>query len=156
MCLQGGNNIFGPGSGGRVVSKRTKKTECFPKEKAAPKAESGDEGALSIKKFLTSKAKELHAQDEGYVSEPTADALLQEYYRENVSEGSGQYDEAAYRKFGQMIDVPAKEIAWFEKEVGPLSDDFAATVYGAVLLDAMQAITGDPSVAAAFWVAGKK
>lgn len=152
MCLQGGNNIFGPGSG---------RTTCFPKRpktepKAEPKAPAADESGLSIKKFLAQKGKELAAEDEAYVSDTKPGTVLQEYYRETVSEGSGQYDEAAYKKFGQMVKVPAAEVKWFEKEVGPLSDDFASTVYGAVLLDAMQAITGDPSVAAALYVAGKK
>ena len=124
-----------------------------PEPKAEPETCGADEGDLNLKKFLGHKGKELVA--EGTCESAKAADVLQEYYRETVSEGSGQYDEAALRKFGSMVRVKPADVSWFEKQVGPLSDDFSATVYGVVLQDAVSAMVGDPSLAAALYSARK-
>lgn len=118
-----------------------------PKQEQAPETVGADEGDLNLKKFLGMKGKELVA--EGSLEDAKPATVLQEYYRETVSEGSGQYDDKAMRKFGSMIRVKPADVEWFEKQVGPLSDDFASTVFSSVLQDAMQAMIGDPAVAIA-------
>lgn len=125
------------------------------KPSPAPEEASGEapEGALSIKKFLSHKGKELKQQE--ILEDARPASVLQEYYRETVSEGSGQYDEAALRKFGSMVNVKESDRTWFEKQVGPLSDDFASTVYGVILQDAMAAMCGDPALAVAFYASTK-
>ena len=120
-------------------------------KKPEPETCGADEGDLNLKKFLGHKGEEL--KKEGSLESSGAAHVLQEYYRETVSEGSGQYDEAALRKFGSMVRVKPADVSWFEKQVGPLSDDFSATVYGVILQDAMSAMVGDPSLAAALYSA---
>ena len=127
-----------------------------PKKEEAPEPETVGAGAgdLNLKKYLGQKGKELVA--DGTLEDAKPATVLQEYYRETVSEGSGQYDEPALRKFGSMIRVKPADVEWFEKQVGPLSDDFASTVYSVVLQDAMQAMCGDPAVAVALCASVRK
>ena len=124
-----------------------------PSKPAEPESTGAPEGELNLKKFLSHKATEI--KDECELSDTKPATILQDYYRETVSEGSGQYDEASIRKFSSMIRVRPADVSWFEKQVGPLSDDFASTVYGVVLMDAMSAMVGDPSLAAALYTARK-
>lgn len=111
------------------------------------------EGGLSLRKFLAHQGEQLQKQE--LIEDASPSAVLQDHYREEVSEGSGQYDEDAMRKFGTMVRVAPADRAWFENQIGPISEDFASTVYGRVLQDAMAAMIGDPSLAVALYAAPK-
>lgn len=107
---------------------------------------------LSITKFLSTKAEELAKEDKDYKG-ADAEYVLNNYYVENVSEGSGLYDDNAMRAYAQLMPVKAEDVKWFNDQMSTSEPDFRAEVYGNIISDAMSAIGADPALALALTVA---
>lgn len=106
--------------------------------------------ALSLTKALEYKGKELAAED------CEVDDVLQDYYRENCSEGSGQYDVADLRETIKTTPIEPKSLKAVKADLAGADREFMDTVIGCVVEDALSAITNNPAIAAALTVAMKK
>ena len=103
--------------------------------------------ALSLTKALEFKGQELskNEQFEGDV--------LQDYYRENVSEGSGCFDIKDLRETIKTTPIEASSMKAVEAELKGCETAFRDTVIGCVVADALAAVTGNPALAQALTVA---
>ena len=103
--------------------------------------------ALSLTKALEFKGKELSEKEqfEGDV--------LQDYYRENASEGSGCFDVKDLRETIKTTPIEAASMKAVEAELKGCDEEFRDTVIGCLVADALAAVTGNPAVALALTVA---
>lgn len=136
-----------PGDGG-CMNQGTRRRHAPQAEEPAPQRE------LSIKKFLGQKGAELAKEDDSY-ADATPEYVLENYYTELVSEGSGQYDAKEMRAYGQFVAVKPDEVAWFNKQMDGSERDFKDEVFGSVIADALSAIGGSAPLALALTVAKK-
>ncbi|MEW6281788.1 MAG: hypothetical protein AB1758_24495 [Candidatus Eremiobacterota bacterium] len=118
---------------------------------SAPPPAGGRE--LSLKKFLNHKAKEL--VKEGTFDKATANSVLQDYYRETASEGSGQYDVDEMRATAQLVPLKREDVQWFDSKFRGSDPEFRDIVLGMIVADAMSAIGTDPGLAVALSVSRK-
>lgn len=106
--------------------------------------------ALSLTKALDLKAEELAANGE------EVEDVLQDYYRETCSEGSGQYDVEDLRKTIRNTPIDRASLREVRSQLAGADKDFRDTVIGCVVEDALAAITCNPALAATLTVASKK